>query len=155
MSGFIAGSSLPAYKRAAVFFESAMLRICLMTLVTALLAGGCTWVKMEPAGHAVRLAAAGEDLAACKRLGEIGVAVKDQVGFYRRDPIKVQDELEVMARNEAPRLQADTLQPLDAPLNGEQRFVAWRCGQTPAAPAEPAEAAEPRPAEAAQTYPIR
>lgn len=130
-------------------------RLLLTVLATATL-GACTWVKMEPEGHAIRVARAGESLSACQRVGEITVTVKDQIGLYRRDPIKVRDELEVMARNEAPRMQADTLQAVDEPVNGEQRWQAFRCGaqraSSPAATATPA----PRPAAGeAETFPVR
>jgi hypothetical protein len=102
---------------------------CLAIALGVSLLGACTWVKMEPEGQAIRVAGQGEDLSGCRRLGEIAVAVKDAVGLYRRDPLKVRDELEVMARNEAPRMQADTIQAVDEPINGEQRFLAFRCGQ--------------------------
>lgn len=131
-----------------------MLRVSLIVSLAVSGLSACTWVKMEPEGDKVRVVAADTDLAHCKKLGEIGVEVKDKVGFYRRDPLKVRDELEVMARNEAPRLGADTLQPMDEPLNGEQRFEGFRCGAT----AEPAAAIQPaqvREQEAAETYPIR
>ena len=55
------------------------------------------------------------------------MSVRDQVGFYERNELKVRDELEVLARNEAPDLHADTLQAIDEPLNGEQRFTAYAC----------------------------
>lgn len=131
-----------------------MLRACLIVSMVVSGLSACTWVKMEPEGDQVRVVAAGTDLSHCKKLGEIGVEVKDKVGFYRRDPIKVRDELEVMARNEAPRLGADTLQPMDEPLNGEQRFEGFRCG----ASAMPAAVTPPVPQReegSAETYPIR
>ena len=116
----------------------------------------CTWVKMENQAYEVRVARADESLSQCKRLGEIAVEVKDKVAFYRRDPMKVQDELEVMARNEAPRMQADTLQAVAPPLNGEQRWLAFSCrgrfnenAGAPAAQPAAAEAAE------AETFPVR
>jgi hypothetical protein len=99
----------------------------LLLLLVAGTLGACTWVKMEPEGHAIRVARVGESLSSCQRLGEITVTVKERIGLYRRDPIKVRDELEVMARNEAPRMQADTLQAVDEPVNGEQRWQAFRC----------------------------
>ena len=37
------------------------------------------------------------------------------------------DELETLARNEAPGLAADTIQPKAAPADGAQRFLAFRC----------------------------
>lgn len=116
----------------------------------------CTWVKMENQAYEVRVARADESLSQCKRLGEIAVEVKDKVGFYRRDPIKVQDELEVMARNEAPRMNADTLQAVAPPLNGEQRWVAFSCrGRFNQSATAPVAQPEPRPAGEAETFPIR
>jgi hypothetical protein len=119
----------------------------------------CTWVKMEPGGAHVQVAALGEDLGACTRRGEVGVSVKDKVGLYRRNELKVRDELETMARNEAAGLQADTIQALDQPSAGEQRFAAYTCGRLASRPAprrEPARAADPQPApfEDAETFPV-
>ncbi|MBD8526744.1 DUF4156 domain-containing protein [Pseudomarimonas arenosa] len=116
----------------------------------------CTWVKMENQAYEVRVAGADESLSQCKRLGEIAVEVKDKVGFYRRDPIKVQDELEVMARNEAPRMQADTLQAVAPPLNGEQRWIAFNCrGGVGQGVTAADSAAETRASGEAETFPVR
>ena len=57
------------------------------------------------------------------------MSVKDSVAFYERNTLRVRDELETLARNEAPGLQADTLQPLGDPVHGEQRFAAFRCSR--------------------------
>ena len=119
----------------------------------------CTWVKMENQAYEVRVARADESLNQCQRLGEIAVEVKDKVGFYRRDPIKVQDELEVMARNEAPRMNADTLQAVAPPLNGEQRWVAFNCkgkfsSGTAPAPSSQTPARQQASGEA-ETFPVR
>ena len=89
---------------------------------------GCTWVKMAPGGAEVRVARAGQDLGACEKRGEVSVSVKDRLGPYERNDIKVRDELETLARNEAPGLQADTVMPKGEPADGEQRFLAYRCG---------------------------
>ena len=59
----------------------------------------------------------------------MSVSVKDSVAFYERNTLRVRDELETLARNEAPGLQADTLQPLGDPAHGEQRFAAFRCSR--------------------------
>ena len=118
-------------------------------LVAAL--GGCTWVKMAPGGAAVKVVAAGQDMSACEKRGEVSVSVRDRLGPYERNDIKVRDELETLARNEAPGLNADTVQPKGEPDDGEQRFLAYRCrGATPAA-ARAGTAATDGPAE---TYPI-
>ena len=90
--------------------------------------GACTWVHMAPGASAVRVIPAGAAPSGCEQRGEIAVSVKGKVGFYERNPLRVREELETLARNEGPGLQADTLQPLEEPHDGEQRFAAYRCG---------------------------
>lgn len=118
-----------------------------------LLLSACAWVKMEPAGNAVRVADAGADLVACEKRGEVVVSVKHRLAFYERNELKVRDELEILARNEAPALGADTVQARGEPREGEQRFAAFRCGNAPirAARARPIERL---PEGEAQTFPI-
>lgn len=128
-----------------------MIRNALFLAVLTGLLGACTWVKLEPAGKAIRVAASGEDLVHCDRRGEVTVAVKHNVAFIERNPLKVRDELETMARNEAPNLSADTVQPIDEPLYGEQRFVAFTCGSRTAAP----KPAQPLRETEAETFPVR
>ncbi len=137
-----------------------MIRIALFAAFTVSLLGACTWVKLEPSGDAIRVARDGEDLSHCDRRGEISVSVKHNVAFIERNPIKVRDELETMARNEAPAMSADTVQALDEPLYGEQRFAAWACRSRAAAPAaqapaRTAPAAPAAPAGHAETFPVR
>lgn len=121
-----------------------------------LLLSACTWVKMEPGSGQVRVAARSDDLSACTRRGEVGVSVRDKVGLYRRNELKVRDELETMARNEASGLAADTVQALNEPSAGEQRFAAFACGRS--APvtrnARPPAARTP-PQDQAETFPIQ
>ena len=120
----------------------------------------CTWVKMEPQGSTVRVARAGDDLSSCTRRGEVGVSVRDNIALYQRNELKVRDELETMARNEASSLSADTVQALNQPSDGEQRFAAYACGRhvpvarapAPRAAAEPLDG--PRQADEAQTFPV-
>jgi hypothetical protein len=101
----------------------------LVAALAAVLASGCTWVHMAPGASAVRVIPAGAAPSGCDQRGEVAVSVKGKVGFYERNPLRVREELETLARNEGPGLQADTLQPLDEPHDGEQRFAAYRCGR--------------------------
>lgn len=135
------------------------MKLCLpFVAATTLVLGACTWVKMEPDGARVRVLAADAITDGCTTRGEIGVSVKDKVGLYRRNDLKVRDELETMARNEAVGLSADAIKPLDEPYAGEQRFAAYRCGSVvptrrttpPSAPAS-----QPLKLEEAETYPVR
>lgn len=88
--------------------------------------GACTWVHMAPGASAVRVASAAP--TGCEKRGEIEVSVKHSVAFIERNPLRVREELETLARNEGPGLGADTVQPLSEPVRGAQRFAAWRCG---------------------------
>lgn len=87
----------------------------------------CTWVPIEQSGKSVRVLPAGAVPAGCQKQGEVVVSVKDRVGFINRNPLKVKDELETLARNEAPSAGANTVQPTGEPADGSQRFDAYRC----------------------------
>lgn len=133
-----------------------MSRSLVLIAVATLTLGACTWVKMEPEGARVRVLPMGGSTQGCTARGEIGVSVRDRVGLLQRSDLKVRDELETMARNEATSLDADTVQPLEEPSAGEQRFMAYRCGRaalpasrTPTRPAAPALQMEE-----AETFPI-
>jgi hypothetical protein len=91
--------------------------------------GACTWVPMQTGASAVRVFATGAAPAGCSKLGEIEVEVTDKVAFYARNPVRVREELETMARNEALGLGADAIQPMAEPREGSQRFSGWRCGR--------------------------
>ena len=125
----------------------------LAALVVAI--SSCSFVEMAPGADDVRVVGEGQVPAGCVKRGEVEVSVKDKVGFYERSELKVKDELEVLARNEAPGLDADTIQAKGPPVDGAQRFLAFRCGAG-AGPA-PAQAAQPAPPppEGAQTAPLK
>ena len=93
---------------------------------TLLLASGCTWVHMAPGAKAVDVVTGTP--TGCEQRGEVEVSVKESIAFYDRNPLRVRDELETLARNEAPGLGGDTVQPLDGYEDGTQRFAVWRCG---------------------------
>ena len=94
-------------------------------MVSAVLLSACTWVHMAPGAKAVRVVAAAP--GGCVQRGEVEVSVKESIAFYDRNPLRVRDELETLARNEAPGLGGDTVQPLDGYEDGTQRFAVWRC----------------------------
>ena len=99
----------------------------LLLVVTAAVVAfpACTWVHMAPGAKAVHVVTAAP--TGCERRGEVEVSVKDSVAFYQRNHLRVIEELETLARNEAPGLQADTIQPLNEPVDGTRRYAAWRC----------------------------
>lgn len=95
-------------------------------IVLATLAG-CTWVKLEESGSRVRVADASESLAGCRFRGDLTVMVTHRFGDIERNALKVADELETLARNEAVGMQANTIKPMSPPAGGEQRFGAYDC----------------------------
>lgn len=123
------------------------MRPLMLAGLIATLSAGCTWVHMAPGAGSVRVISAGGAPTGCEHRGEVAVSVKDSVAFYQRNELRVREELETLARNEAPGIQADTIQPLGPPLEGEQRFAAYRCGANVAVPARAN-------VTGAQTYPI-
>jgi len=98
-----------------------------LILPLATLVSACTWVHMAPGASAVRVV--GSAPGGCEKRGEVEVSVKHSIAFIERNQLKVRDELETLARNEAPGLQADTVNPLGEPSGGSQRFAAWRCAR--------------------------
>ncbi|MCW8807957.1 MAG: DUF4156 domain-containing protein [Rhodanobacter sp.] len=129
------------------------MRKTLLLLIPVALLGACSWgIKLDDAGKAVHTAWNG-DVATCHDLGKITVSVMDRVGPVDRNNITVRDELEVMARNEAATMHADTIKPLGEPVDGSQAWGAYQCGnklKTPGGSA-PATAASAAPT---QTFPI-
>lgn len=122
-------------------------------LIGGAVLAGCSWgIKLDSAGRNVRVAWNG-DVAGCAERGKVTVSVLDRVGPVDRSNLKVRDELEVMARNEAAGLGADTIRPLGDPRDGAQSWAAYRCGAAVAQPAT--RAAEPAQQGAVETYPIK
>jgi hypothetical protein len=132
------------------------MRKTLLLLVPVLLLSACNWgITMDPAAKNVRTAWSG-DVSACRDLGKVTVSVMDHVGPVDRNDIKVRDELEVLARNEAAKMHADTIKPLAEPDAGSQPWGAYQCGaRVPAATPAAGHAAPASAPGNAQTFPIK
>ncbi|KQZ79529.1 hypothetical protein ASD55_02185 [Rhodanobacter sp. Root561] len=132
------------------------MRKTLLLLVPVLLLSACNWgITMDPAAKNVRTAWSG-DVSACRDLGKVTVSVMDHVGPVDRNDIKVRDELEVLARNEAAKMNADTIKPLAEPDAGSQPWGAYQCGaRAPTATPASGHAAPTSAPGNAQTFPIQ
>ncbi len=98
-------------------------RICLIATISFMSA--CSFVQLSDAGAQVaQLGSA--DVANCTSIGEVSSRTRDKVVISRGNA-KVQEELLVLARNEAAGLGANAIVPVGTPENGEQRFRAYRC----------------------------
>ncbi|MBN8923713.1 MAG: hypothetical protein BGP10_07570 [Rhodanobacter sp. 68-29] len=132
------------------------MRKSVLLLVPALLLGGCTWgINPTPASQNVRTAWNG-DVSGCRDLGKVTVSVMDHVGPVDRNDIKVRDELQVMARNQAAEMHADTIKPLAEPSGGSQPWGAYQCGSRTIQPAgAPANQTQPPQGGGTQTFPVK
>src|SRR3546814_1598808 len=88
-----------------------MRHLPLAALATAVLGlSGCTWVHMAPGAKAVQVMATAP--TGCEKRVEVRVSVADKVALvYERNDMRVREELETLASNEAPGSGADTNSP--------------------------------------------
>ena len=126
-----------------------------LSLVLCLPLAACSWgIKLDSGGDKVRTAWNG-DVAGCRDVGKVTVSVLDHVGPMDRNGIKVRDELEVMARNEAATLGADTIKPLGDPRDGEQSWSAYHCGRGDGGKRAPMRIEQKNADGSTETFPIR
>lgn len=104
-----------------------MSRLPLVSALVLFAANACTWVQLEQSGAQVRVVAIDASLSGCSFKGEITTTVTNRLAGIERNSIKVADELETLARNEAAGLGANTLRPKGPPVAGEQSFTAHQC----------------------------
>ena len=131
------------------------MRKTLLLLVPVLLLNACTWgITMDDAAKNVRTAWSG-DVSACRDLGKVTVSVMNRVGPVDRNDIKVRSELEVLARNEAAKMHADTIKPLAEPADGSQPWGAYQCGTSrlPSTPRSTVPSSRSAPG-STQTFPV-
>ncbi|MBB3226332.1 hypothetical protein FHW69_000922 [Luteibacter sp. Sphag1AF] len=106
----------------------------ILVLFVPVVLSACTWgIKLDDDARSVRTAWNG-DVSSCQELGKVTVQVMNRVGPVDRNDLKVRDELEVLARNEAAKMHADTIKPLSEPSEGSQPWGAYTCGARGPAP---------------------
>ena len=125
----------------------------ILTALAATLAA-CSWgIKLDSGGEKVRVAWDG-NVGGCKDAGKVTVSVLNRVGPVDRSGLKVSDELEIMARNEAGGMGADTIRPLGEPHDGAQSWGAYTCGSIVRVPVRREDGTKP-PGDAVETYPVK
>lgn len=101
-----------------------MSRWLIVALGPALLAG-CTWVKLTEGGARVKQATA-EEVASCTRVGSTNATTNNRGGISW-SARKVQEELIVLAANQAAAIGGNAMVPEGLPSNGSQTFIVYRC----------------------------
>jgi hypothetical protein len=94
-------------------------------LPAVLLISACSYVQLTDAGANVAQLGAG-DVSNCTEKGAVSTQTRARV-LFSRSAGAVQEELIVLARNEAARLGANAIVPIGEPENGAQRFRAYFC----------------------------
>jgi hypothetical protein len=94
----------------------------------AVLAGGCTWVKLTSPGEGVRVGTAAE-VASCQKLGATHSKTSSRI-IFSRSPQKIDAEVETLARNEAADMGGNTIVP-QGPTSSEGRrsFDVYHCSR--------------------------
>ena len=135
--------------------ENRMKRLLSIAIASTLL-GACSWgIKLDSGGEKVRVAWDGH-VEGCQDSGKVTVSVLDHVGPVDRSGLKVSDELEIMARNEAATLGADTVKPIGEPHDGAQSWGAYTCGSIARVRVrENQDRADRPPPDAVETYPVK
>lgn len=101
----------------------------LLPTAAALLAAACTWVEPDAGGKTIRVAYDEASTRGCVDLRRsVTVSVKHEVAGIERNRLKVLDELESLARNEAARMaEADTVRATGPVRAGEQSYAVYDC----------------------------
>lgn len=86
----------------------------------------CTWVEPTVKGEKVRVLSE-EEVGKCKTVGQTTVSLLARLAGIERNPQKVQDELNILARNSAVELDGDTVVPISPVEEGKQSFAVYRC----------------------------
>lgn len=131
-----------------------MRKTLLLPVIATILLGGCSWgIKLTNAGRQIRTDWTG-NMSSCQRLGKVTVSVASHLGPIDRNPVKIRDELEVMARNEAASMSgANTVHPLAQPSKGSQPWGVYQCGPVAPSGSHPATPASSH-NDGTQTFPI-
>ncbi|RYZ78242.1 MAG: DUF4156 domain-containing protein [Moraxellaceae bacterium] len=105
-----------------------MKKLSFVMITMAVIASGCTWVKVSEKGGSVAVANAA-NVRGCENIREVTVSVTSKVGFVKRNSDKVATELANLARNEAVNFGGDTVVPSTTIENGRQSFNVYKCNK--------------------------
>ena len=98
----------------------------LLWLAASAIVGGCSFVEVTKEGEGVRIAAA-DAVSACTGLGRTTASVVHEVASIPMHPDRVQENVNVIARNSAASMGGDTIVPASPVAEGKQTFEVYRC----------------------------
>ena len=95
-------------------------------VLAMLLFAGCSWVELTPDGEKMRVLELAE-VASCEKQGEVTVSLVSKVVGINRNEDKVQEELNMLARNAAVEMRGDSVVAMSAVVEGNQKFAVYKC----------------------------
>jgi hypothetical protein len=95
-------------------------------VISTFILSNCTWVNENSQGKTIAIVNSNQ-INNCQKIGNISAEVKHKVGFIKRNEKKVLKELQVLARNEAVKLGANTIVANGEPSEGKQSYQAFVC----------------------------
>lgn len=95
-------------------------------LLIGAVVSGCSWVELSPGGEKVQQISRQQALG-CESVGNATANSLNNVLFIERNREKLQQELLVLARNEAVKLGGNAVVPDGEIIDGTQRFKVYRC----------------------------
>lgn len=102
------------------------MKILLPTIII-LTASACTWVDLKKQGQNVVISTS-EKIQSCSAVGNVTAKTRHTLfAGIKRSDTKIAMELATLARNEATKINANTIVANAQPVNGEQSFSAYRC----------------------------
>lgn len=104
------------------------LSVAALALATPLGCGGpLTQLELTDAGNRIRVLE-GSEVVNCDELGSTTVKTVVKVAFIPRKDMRIDNELEMRARNEAPTIEgANAIAPAGPSINGKRKFLIYRC----------------------------
>ena len=98
----------------------------MVAVIAAALLTGCAWVRLTSEGQGVRVAESSQ-VGACQRIGRATAQTRSRVTVVDRSNEKVQQEILILARNEAGRMGGNTIVPDSVITDGAQNFIVYNC----------------------------
>jgi len=102
------------------------LNVLISLPLLTLLGTGCNFVELKPEADTVKILTA-DQVANCNPSGTITTKVLDEVLFIPRDDGAMATELEMLARNEAIKSDANAIVPISEIEDGQRTFKAYIC----------------------------
>ncbi len=96
--------------------------LCLLSLLIT----ACTTVKLTAEGEKARVLTK-DEVTKCQYLGKTTSTTTDKVVGVKRHQIIINNELKMLARNAAHKLDGDTVVAESEEVDGRQSFLIYRC----------------------------